>query len=170
MTFIQPSGPNQWVDVVGMLDDYPGTNQALISINPNESVWLETAEDWADSTLSTDFSVGAQIAQTVTPQFTTVGAKQVAIELGAQYFFKAVLAANDAGSTAQIRWYNNGSVIAGPVSAAMGQSLTAVQTSPAVLSLTSPAIIEAQVTLAVQADPSSSRAICYSSTIVKYGV
>ena len=79
------------------------------------------------------------------------------------------MAANDTGSTAQIRWYNNGNVIAGPVSATMGQSLTAVQTSPSTLSLTSPAIIEAQVTLAVQADPTS-RAICYSSTIVKYGV
>lgn len=168
MSIVPPTGPNQWVAAGGTLANYVD-GYVTVDINPKPPVWLETDVDWTDETLCADFSVGAQVVQTADPLWTTVGARFMVLVPGQPYYFKAVLAANDATSVAQIRWFANGVVIAGPAPAVTGTTVTSVQTTPAVVVGAGPMLIEAQVTLETAADPSTSRAICYSSTIVAYG-
>ena len=121
------------------------------------------------ATLYTDLSAGTQVVQTVFPQWTTVGAKFISLEPGALYFFKAVLAANDDLSSVQIQGFANGAAITTPSTPVFGKTLVSGQTPPAAIVGASPMLIEAQVTLSHQ-DSSTSRAACYSFTLVKNGV
>ena len=158
---------SRWLSPIGELTEFgSGTIKVAVKVAP--PIWLETDVDWTDETLCADFSVGAQVAQTVDPLWTTVGARFMVLVPGQPYYFKAVLAANDATSVAQIRWFANGVVVAGPAPAVTGTTVTSVQTTPAAVVGAGPMLIEAQVTLETAADPSTSRAICYSSTIVVY--
>ena len=168
LTVTPITAANRWLSPIGELTEFgSGTVKVAVRIAP--PIWLETDIDWTDETLCADFSVGAQVVQTAAPLWTTVGARFMVLVPGQPYYFKAVLAANDATSQAQIRWFANGVVIAGPAPAVTGTTVTSVQTTPAVVVGAGPMLIEAQVTLETAADPSTSRAICYSSTIVAYG-